>query len=233
MAKKRVIKNPHKKRGRRKPVPGYGGMVGRGVGYLRNQLTTKGSTANWMLKKVKQLADAVNIEYKEFELQTNPTPDFNGTIVNLCVPAQGIAFNQRVGDSIKMQTLTIRGRIVAGPTLAESIRIIVFIDKENQITVGTDMLDNTGGIYATLGAKNEDNKYRSQVLWDRTFDVSPNDRPIINFQEVIQIDVHEHFTAGLTAIRDNSLKLMMISNLSSVSATAQVVWCSYVSYTDD
>lgn len=225
--------NKHLKKNKRKRVPGYGGMVGRGVGFIRNQLTTKGSTANWMLKKVKQLADAVNIEYKEFEVNANPTPDYNGAIVQLCSPAQGIQFGQRVGDSIKVQTLTIRGRVVAGPTLAESVRIIVFIDKQNQIVTGADMLDNTGTIYATLGGKFEDTKYRSQILFDRTFDVSPGYRPIINFSEVLQIDTHTHFSAGSTTIRDNALKQMVISNLASGSATAQVVWCSYASYTDD
>ena len=228
-----MAKKVAKKRGKRKPVPGYGGMVGRGVGFLRNQLTTKGSTANWMLKKVKQLADAVNIEYKEFELQSNPTPDYNGVLVNLCAPPQGIGFNERVGDGLKMQTLTFRGKIIAGPTLAETIRVIVFNDKQNQIVLGSQFIDNVGGPYAVLGAKNEATKYNTQVLWDRTFNVSPGYRPIIDFEGVIPIDLHTKFTPGQTSITTNSLKLFAISGLASAQATASVLWCSYVSYTDD
>lgn len=231
MAKqKKKIKNTHRKR---KVVPGYGGMVGRGVGYLRNQLTTKGSTANWMLKKVKQLADAVNIEYKEVVAQSNPTPDFNGGILNLCVPSQGLAYNQRVGDSIKMQNLTMRGRIVAGPTLAESIRLIIFIDKANTITTGAQYFESVGSIYATLSPKLEANKYQTQVLFDRTFDVSPGYRPMINFDEVIELNVHQHFSPGVTTIKDNALKYIVISNLNSGTATAQMVFYATTSYTDD
>lgn len=230
MAKKKVMR---KKRGNRKPVPGYGGMVGRGVGYLRNQLTSKGSTANWMLKKVKQLADAVNIEYKEYEVQSNPTPDYNGSILNLCSPAQGSANNQRIGDSLKMQTLTVRGKVIAGPVLAETVRIIIFNDKQNQITTGAQLLDNAGTVYAPISGKNEDNKYRSQVLFDRVFNVAPGYRPIIDFEAVIPIDLHTHFTAGTTTATDNMLKNCVISGLVSGTATATVLWCSYVSYTDD
>lgn len=218
---------------RRRRVPGYGGMIGRGLGWAQRNFTTKGSTANWVVGKVRQLADAVNIEYKEYEVQSNPTPDYNGAIVNLCVPAQGVANNQRVGDSLKMQNITFRGYVKAGPSNAESIRLLIFIDKQNQITTGNQLLDNTGTGYATLGSKNEDNKYISRIIYDRTFSVSPGYRPIIHFEGVIPVNTHEHFTAGTTTLKDNALKQMVISDLASGSASATVVWCSYVSYTDD
>lgn len=227
---KRVKKRGNKKK---KFIPGYGGAVGRGLGAFRKHFTSKGSTVNWLVGKVKKIADAVNIEYKEYEVKANPTPDYNGAIVNLCVPAQGTANSQRIGDGFKMQNLTFRGYVKAGPTLHESIRVLIFIDKQNQITTGADLLDNTGTGYATLSSKNEDNKYMSRVLYDRTFQVSPGYRPIIHFEGVIPIDLHQHFQAGTTTIKDNALKQMVISDLASGTASATVVWCSYVSYTDD
>jgi len=222
-----------KKPVRRKRVPGYGGMIGRGLGWAQRNFTSKGSTANWVVGKVRQLADAVNIEYKEFEINSNPTPDYGGSVAVLCAPTQGVGFTSRVGDSIKMQTLTLRGKVIAGPTLAETVRIIVFNDKQNVITTGTDLLDNPGTPYVVLAGKNEATKYQSQILFDRTFNVSPGYRPIIDFEAVIPINLHTHFVAGSTTIKDNALKNCIISGLSSASATAQVLWCSYVSYTDD
>lgn len=219
------------RRRRRARVPGYGGMIGRGLGWAQRNFTSKGSTANWVVGKVRQLADAVNIEYKEYEVNTNPTPDYNGTIANLCTPAQGVGFVQRVGDSIKMQTLTLRGKVIAGAANAETVRIIVFNDKQNVINTGADLLDNAGTAYAVLGAKNEASKYQTQILFDRTFNVAPGYRPIIDFEVVIPINLHTHFVAGSTTIKDNALKNCIISGL--VAPTATVLWCSYVSYTDD
>lgn len=146
---------------------------------------------------------------------------------------RSIQDGQRIGDSLKMQTLTFRGKVIAGPTLAETVRIIVFNDKQNQITLGSQFIDNVGGPYAVLGAKNEATKYNTQILWDRTFNVSPNDKPIIDFEAVIPIDLHTKFNPTQTSIQTNSLKQFVISGLSSAQATAQVLWCSYVSYTDD
>jgi len=218
-------------RRKRARVPGYGGMIGRGLGWAQRNFTSKGSTANWVVGKVRQLADAVNIEYKEYEVNTTPTPDFKGTIAKLCTPAQGVGFVQRVGDSIKMQTLTLRGKVIAGAALAETVRIIVFNDKQNVILTGADLLDNAGTAYAVLGAKNEASKYQTQILFDRTFNVAPGYRPIIDFEVVIPINLHTHFVSGLTTIKDNALKNCIISGLAAPTAT--VLWCSYVSYTDD
>jgi len=182
-------------------------------------------------KLAHRLADKINPEYKEFRVQQNPTPDYNGAVSLINNMPQGTAQAQRVGDSVKMQTLTLRGIVSAGATLAETVRVIVFLDKENLITTGAQMLDNAGGGYAVISSKQEDNKYQTRILFDRVFHVSPGYRPKQSFTAVIPINIHTHFTAGTTTIKDGALRILSIGQLAAPTAT--VLWQSYLSYTDD
>jgi len=190
-----------------------------------------GGTAVRALRLAKRLADAVNIEYKEFRVQQNPTPTFNGSVSLLNDVPQGSAQSQRIGDSYKAQTLTLRGIVSAGAALAESVRIIVYLDKQNLITTGAQLLDNAGGGFAVISSKQEDNKYQTRILYDRLFHVSPGYQPKQYFEMVIPINEHVHFTAGTTTIKDNALRILSIGQLAAPTAT--VLWQSYLSYTDD
>lgn len=216
----------------KKMVPGWGGSIGRVAKVVRGY-TTKGGIAYRALSLAKRVADAVNIEYKEVDSTNFVAPDYNGTVVDLTsIIAQGSANGQRIGDSLKLQRLTFRCYTIAGAN-TERLRFIIYIDKQNTITTGAQMLQNSGNAYAVVAPKLEDNKYQTQILVDRVFDMIPNTTKAINSYEFTQpINLHCHYTGGTTTVKDNALKILFIST-SATASTGTIYYTTELSYTDD
>lgn len=138
-----------------KPVPGWGGSIGRVARYART-FTSTGSVANKALKIASKVADAVNIEYKETEGNLTQNPDYNGIITDLsALISQGVGKSQRTGDSVKLQRLTLRGMCInnqaiggTGPSSApEQFRVILYHDKTNTINTGANLLQYSGSSF--------------------------------------------------------------------------------------
>lgn len=223
-----------RKRGRkRKIVPGYGGMVGRGLGWARKNMTSKGSTMNWLLKKTKQLADAVNIEYKHVDI-TNiaGSVDYNGGLSSLVTSiTQGVSDNNRIGDSMKLQNLVLR--FIGVRNTADSIlRVMVIFDPMNKLAAVTDVLQITGSALAVISPKNYDKRFQSRVLYDRTMTLTTADHPYVLEDVTIQIDQHTQFNSGTTTINTGDLKLLVISNVVTTNLPT-FTYFARVSYTDD
>lgn len=238
MAKQYKPKANRNKRRRRRVVAGYGGMAGRAIGYFRKNLTTKGSTINWLLKKTKQLADAVNIEYKKSDtIVTGATPDYNGTIVEVNTPAQGIADNQRIGDSIKVQSITIRGQVtnVNTANILNNVRVMLVWDDQNQISTIADLLETTGSYQVVFSPKHYDKRFRSNILYDQLFTVSTHlgsQAFFRDFEISLPINRHTQFNAATTNINTGSLKFILISG--NVTSNLPIVnWYARMSFTDD
>lgn len=240
MKKQYVAKaaKPKGHRRRKQYVPGYGGMAGRAIGYFRKNLTTKGSTMNWLLKKTKQLADAVNIEYKIYDnITANSTPDYNGTIVSLNLPAQGTADTQRIGDSIKCQHLVVRGQVVNNPSasILNHTRVILVWDEQNQITALSDLLETTGSSNVVFSPKHYDKRFRSNVLYDQMFTTSTYSGSQAfwkDFEINLPIDKHTQFSAASTTINTGALKMILMSSGVTTNLPS-VTFYSRLSFTDD
>ena len=72
---------------------------------------------------------------------------------------------------MKMKSLVIRGefeRNTLGVT-SEVCRLIIFIDKDNTITSGSQLLNNYGSNAVVYSQKNEDTKFDSKIIYDKTF----------------------------------------------------------------
>jgi len=215
-----------KKYGSRKPNV-YSRLARVGMKY-----STKGGTAYKALKLARRVADAVNIEYKEFSNTFVSNPTYNGAISVINAIPVGTSFSTRVGDSLKMQNLTFRGLINAGAA-SDNVRVIIFIDKQNQITAGSNLLARAGGVFAPISEKQEDNKYVTRVLFDKLFQVIPTSaKGGYTFDEVIPLNLHTHFAAGTTNIVDNALKICFISG-SLAASTCAINLVTTVSYTDN
>lgn len=186
--------------------------------------------AKQALKTAKWVATLVNAEYKYFAYdQSGQTFDYNGVVLSLLGPAQGVAVNQREGDSIKMKNLTIRGDIIKGSVNA-IVRIIIFRDKDNDIASAANFLQTTASALAPYSYKNENNKFDTNTIYDRTIsltDMYPQHKFDMNFK----IPFHVHFTAGTTTVKMNDIKILFISNLSI--NYPQVVFTSRISYVDN
>lgn len=227
----------NKKQYGRKRYTKYGkkrGMFSR-VARMGMKYATAGSTAMVALRLAKRVADAVNTEYKEIQtLSSSQTPPNSGTIYTLNTVAQGDDFNQRIGDSIKVQNLTLRGKILppAMSNAAEFIRLTIFWDKQNVISTGGLLWNNAGGSLAPFSQKTEDTKYQSKVLYDKVWKLIPNtDNDAQHFQVVLPINLHTHYSGNTTTIKDGALKMCLISD--STTAAHLVSFDSIVSYTDN
>lgn len=200
-----------------------------------------GGGTNWMsmaktaLKTAKYVAALVNAEskYDQTVITGGVCDDTTGSIQLICNPPQGTAANARSGDSIKMQTLTLRGNFDASTAVSPNatFRIMVVLDKENAITTLAQLLQVTGGANTPFSPKNEDTKYDSKVLWDQHF-VTGTAYPTKAFERVIHIGEHVHFTAGTTTITNNALKVFVMSNIPLVSAPL-VNYIARVTYLDN
>lgn len=212
--------------------------------------TIYGAAAKQLYRDVRRLKDMVNVEYKEHTVLVNDGPiNWDGVsnipIFNL-VPS-GINDNQRIGDSIKCQNLTIRGSLRNNPANKETstgfiqammVRMIIFWDKQNKTTTGNDLLQHVGSRLAPLSQKKEDNKYDSKIILDRTFRISYQ-TPIKTFKYVIPLNKHTHFNRALDdtdpIIENNALKIFFVSDVPTALTSEQPLLdmeCS-MSYTDN
>lgn len=213
--------------------PKYAKVASAGLKYVRKNYTSKGSTAYRALKMARRIADAVNIEYKERDTFNQITPTWTGSVVSLVGNIiQGDGQSERVGDSIKLQNLTMRMIVTPGAN-TEYLRVIVFHDKQNAITTGAQLLQNTGSIQTIISPKNEDNKYVSKVLYDKVIPIVPTSAKAVFIErKVFPLNWHCHYSAGSTTVKDGDLKIAFFSGTAAVS-TSLLNYNLVVSYTDN
>jgi len=191
-----------------------------------------GSVGYELYRDVKKLKDMVNVEYKEITwANTGTAVTYNGNNDPLSVIPQGVANAQRTGDSVKLQTLTLRGAVNLNAAGQEGlVRMIILNDKNNIISTPATLLTDVGTSLAPFGLKVEENKYETKMLYDRTFKVS-NQNPITPFKVVLPLNFHTNFVAGTTGVSTGMLRLIFVSNIlinpPSVSYKVQL------SYTDN
>jgi len=200
--------------------------------------TKKGT--NWAglakkaFKTAKWVAGLVNAEYKYFDVNILPAShNYNGTVTSaLCVPAQGTAAQDRTGDSIKMKNLTMRGEwlLNAAGAAQETVRIIIFIDKQNNITSGAQLLQAVGNANAVYSPKSNDNRYDTKFIIDKTY-VLDSDNPIKKLDWVIKLNLHQHFNTGTTTVDTNAIKIALFTQ--SATNGAQFQYYSRVTYMDN
>lgn len=227
------------KRYRRKQyVPGWGGMIGRGIGLASRALTTKGSMAYKALRLARKVADAVNVEYKNFDQAAAATTfDYNGTGYVLNQPAQGSADTQRIGDSIKCQNILIRGNVQGSITAGQlnKCRIILIWDEQNQIATLADLLELTGVGNVVFSPKNYDKRFRCTVLYDQLFLVGTQSGMQAfarDFEINLPINKHTQFASGTTTINTGALKMFVCSD-GVATNLPQLHFYSRLTYTDD
>lgn len=163
------------------------------------------------LKAMKYL----NTEHKHFDSEDLNIPvDANGGLRTLNLVPQGDTDQSRDGDSLKMLTLTMRGIILNASVGNSTTRVIVFMDKMNQISTVSDLLEAIylGGNNATNAPKNYDNRFRSKIIWDRSFTTSPNGKTEYNYHDTIELNTHVQYNNGTTTIQSGALKICVISN---------------------
>lgn len=208
--------------------------------YYKNKNTNKtvsgtdwGSIAKTALKTAKWVAGLVNAEYKYYDVSPSLpiASTYNGYITGpLCAPPQGVDVESRTGDSIKMVNLTMRLLFQYNGTNFENIRVIIFHDKENSITNVSDYLQLTGSIMSVLSPKNQVNQYDTKTIFDKTYAISAN-RPQVLVEKVFKLDMHEHFQASTTTVKNNAIKMIIIGQ--QAAAGTLFNYFSKITYLDN
>ena len=129
-----------------------------------------------------------------------------------------------------MVNLTMRLLFQFNGSNFENLRVIIFHDKENSITNVSDFLDITGSAMSVLSPKNQINQYDSKTIYDKTFAISAN-RPQILVEKVFKLDMHTHFQASTTTVKNNAIKMIIIGQQPSSGTTFQ--YFSKITYLDN
>lgn len=201
-----------------------------------------GAAASQLYKDVKYLKDMVNVESKEF-IQPIIGTQYSNSGTNgafgLCYPGQGISRETRVGDSIKLQHLMIRGDMSKGAAAYSQVRMIIFKGKSEDnktYTIGGDILQDNGiaGAYAFfLSTKKLDEMYNTKILYDKVFTIDSAKTNIIPFRLKLKLGWHQRFIKGTNTIMDGGLYMVFVSN-QPVAADAPVInFTAVTQYTDD
>lgn len=185
------------------------------------------------LKMAKRLKDAVNIEYKHHDVTITTTDvDYNGDVITLNNPAQGDSDNSRDGDSMKCQNLVLR--YFVSHTAKCFVRVIVYWDQQNTVSAASSLLDaaQVGTVQAPIAYKDYDNRFKSKILHDRTFNIDPASKGQFFVDTVIKIDRHTQFEAGSTTINTGALKILLVSNLAPTN-NVYLEGLARLTYTDN
>ena len=114
---------------------------------------------------------------------------------------------------------------------SEACRLIVFIDKESLITAGTFLLQTTGTYSSVYSEKNENNRYLTKVLYDRTFVVNNADTQQRQFKIYLKIKSPYPFLATTNQVRNNEIKIAFFTQ--SPTNGSQISFISRFSYIDN
>lgn len=99
---------------------------GKGAAKFRRKKTDQERAMEKVARKEVKSALKVNIQDKYQLYGWALTPDYNGVVNAICVPAQGVQEQQRVGDQIRQQFVEMKFGCFAGLT-DYTIRHIIFL----------------------------------------------------------------------------------------------------------
>jgi len=140
--------------------------------------------------------------------------DSDGFLFRFTDITQGISDTQRVGDSLKVISLNLSYLIEnSSTTLALYARVIVFWDKQNQVTSAADLLQTTGSIQVINSYKAWDTRFRSNVLFDRVHKLSMRglDNSIARVRTTLKVRKHIQYIAGGAIADTGGLKMIVLS----------------------
>lgn len=195
-----------------------------------------------------EIKDMINTEHKQYLSRSTGAVgtyqiSYNGTTpVILNDPAQGVASNQRTGDSIKCQTLTLRFTLNANTTIAGAgtfaNRLVIWWQEDNTTAITlANMFTDMGTVRAPLSLKTYDNRFTTKILHDEYYackaaDTSATGAANMVHTVVLPINKHTQFDTATQTIVTGCLRMAWINE--QVSATDITVdYVAGLSFTDD
>ena len=137
----------------------------------------------WSLAKrtavgLNEIRKLINVEEKVLQTDnTSATFNTTGTVYSLTTVAQGVDYDERVGNSIKLQRIQVNARIFMNTTSGNTVfRFILFRDLDGYGTAPTtaDLLETgVGSATAPLALLNWNKRARFSILFDERGTLSP------------------------------------------------------------
>lgn len=194
-------------------------MVYRKKAYKRTK--RKAPTNLSLQKQITSLKKSA--EVKTHERYIDEFPSFNGEIFELAaVSLEQTNANAdfRTGNSIKCKMLKMNYKIRNPFTQFNSVRVIVFHDKNQTILDVGDYLApiELGTGEATLSFRFEGKKYNSKLLYDRVHDMSINDQ-LVTVRKNIKLNFYSQYNGVQTIPEAGSLKVILVANKDSTDNT--------------
>jgi len=132
----------------------------------------------WSLAKrtaygLNEIRKLINIETKFFDtIITSTTQSTTGSITSLSQMGQGLNSTSRVGDSIRIQHIEVRGRVTISTAAVTSlVRFMIVRDLDGYGTVPavTDVLETAVAVSAPLAPYKFNKRQRFSILYDEIF----------------------------------------------------------------
>ena len=162
-----------------------------------------------------------------------------GVVTPVTQVAQGLTSTTRVGDSIKLQTIEIRGTIHLVATTGSAFhRIILFRDLDNAGTapVGSDVLEQTGTAQCVSSPYRFNTRQRFSILFDEVFSLNNNGEQG-NSSDTFYYNTahggHVLYLGSTAATASNGKGSIYMLNLSDTATVSAASFYSRVTFTDD
>lgn len=184
-------------------------------------------------------------EKKEIPMSFGPTSiNWNGQLYPLTdnVPQGASGETERIGDEIKLNTLTLRGRVSMASTsvaVGNTFRMIIFRGKHeagNGYTISTGdatrVLDQGGYQGAPFAMKDEGNKYNTKFLYDKTITLDAAKQKVYAFEIVLKLNSFCRYNGNTGPVHDGGIYMIVVSDTNT--GTDIPTWFAYgqISYTD-
>lgn len=212
--------------------------------HRRRQAKTSGDSVGkyasdaWSLAKrtaygLNEIRKLINIETKIAEATGTSAIDTSGAVTSMSLIAQGLDYQNRVGDSIKLQRIEFRVRWSVGTGAATFIRTMLVRDLDNYGTKPTlgDVLQTV----SVLSPKDYLNADRFSILYDELGCLNQSDSNSVSTFEMAH-EGHIKYLGTTAADASNgkgALYMMFLSNEAAGVTAPTVVLHTRIYFTDD
>ena len=145
--------------------------------------------------------------------------DYNGTVTDLSVIAQGTTDGQRIGDKVKLRGIRLQMILNIGD-VTQHIRIMIVQFRGNTQTAGAPTIGQVlvpttlGTINAPIANRVWDLTQQFNVLYDKIYTLEGVSKPVVHIRRTISIKYAKRLISYYQALTTgaNKIYLMMVSD---------------------
>lgn len=196
-------------------------------------------------------------EVKYLDYTTDSVPTTGGVAFSLISHMDdGPDYNERVANKITAKRVYLQYRLVFGSQDPWQLRLICGWDKQTNGATGLQLfsgsspttlelsnalLDNRSGMVSINAPYNQNTKERFKILYDRTFNINPNDKAgsldyVVNVRKMINLNnavvMYSEGTSTIDALPSRNLFVAYYYSLST-DPSIQMNFTSRFFYTDE